>query len=415
MSNPATSAGDTLSHRKDVESFEAVWSTIQEKHWDLKNTPCDWNEVHTRYLPLIQKCKTRKAWREVIRNMIGELGQTHFGLLASEHFESLKELENKLPRGYGITDFVVEAVQGHIMVVGPSDLNEKPTLPRGTEILNIRGVPAASVLSALEEAYKNSHQKELYTTRLLRSFFSGTPGETLPLSVKMPLAEKPETIRVPVIPSNGISQQLGDLPPMRFHFDQKKLDDNVGLIAFNIFLFPLTKQFPSALNNFKDCNGLIIDLRGNGGGIGFLASNLAGYLSNKKGKLGTMISKDSEINFPVLPRPDTWKKPLAIIIDGGSASTSEIFAAGIQDLGIGRIFGTQSAGAALPSFIETLPNGDMFQYAFASYKSVKGRYLEGNGVQPDVASPHTYDMLLHGKDASIEAARTWIHSHGENK
>jgi len=97
-------------------------------------------------------------------------------------------------------------------------------------------------------------------------------------------------------------------------------------------------------------------------------------------------------------------------VDGGSGSTSEIFAGGMKDLKRARIFGTRSAGAALPSVIEKLPNGDGFQYAIANYISEGGKPLEGVGVIPDVEAAPTREALLQGKDPAVEAAVRWIHS-----
>jgi carboxyl-terminal processing protease len=99
---------------------------------------------------------------------------------------------------------------------------------------------------------------------------------------------------------------------------------------------------------------------------------------------------------------------LAVLIDGGSASTSEILAGGLQDLKRARVFGTRSAGAALPSIIIKLPNGDGFQYANANYVSQSGKILEGVGVTPDVVVRHTRRALLSGRDAVVDAAMAWI-------
>jgi carboxyl-terminal processing protease len=99
---------------------------------------------------------------------------------------------------------------------------------------------------------------------------------------------------------------------------------------------------------------------------------------------------------------------VAVLIDSHSASTSEIFAGGLQDLGRARIFGTRSAAAALPSTIELLPNGDGFQHAIATYVSEGGKVLEGNGVIPDVVVELERKNLLQGVDAVLEAALGWI-------
>jgi carboxyl-terminal processing protease len=112
----------------------------------------------------------------------------------------------------------------------------------------------------------------------------------------------------------------------------------------------------------------------------------------------------------IFPRPETYAGPLAILVDEGSASTSEILAGGMQDLKRARIFGTRTAGAALPSDIIRLPNGDGFQFAQASYTSESGNVLEGAGVTPDVVVPQTRDSLLAGHDLVVEAADEWIRS-----
>jgi carboxyl-terminal processing protease len=121
-----------------------------------------------------------------------------------------------------------------------------------------------------------------------------------------------------------------------------------------------------------------------------------------------MKMRDTTLKFVIFPRPKTYNGPLAILIDEGSASTSEILAGGLQDLKRARIFGTRSAGAALPSDIVRLPNGDGFQYAQASYTSESGKVLEGNGVKPDVEVRQTRDALAAGRDLALEAADEWI-------
>ena len=126
-------------------------------------------------------------------------------------------------------------------------------------------------------------------------------------------------------------------------------------------------------------------------------------------KLGTMITRDGSINFVLNPRPEPYTGPVAVLVDELSMSTSEILAGGLKDLGRARIFGTQDAGgAALPSRVDVLPNGDGFQYAFANYISVGGKPLEGLGVIPDVEVIPTRAALLAGRDPAVDAAAEWI-------
>ena len=97
------------------------------------------------------------------------------------------------------------------------------------------------------------------------------------------------------------------------------------------------------------------------------------------------------------------------MIDNTSASTSEVFAAGMQSIGRARVFGQRSMGAVLPSLMDELPNGDVLQHAFADFVvSSTGVRLEGRGVLPDEPIALSREDLLAGRDPTLEAAVEWI-------
>jgi hypothetical protein len=211
-------------------------------------------------------------------------------------------------------------------------------------------------------------------------------------------------------PGVGTLVRFGNLPEMRLVFESHALEDGTGYIRFNEFLDPasIMPKFQAAVKSFSKSPGIILDLRGNPGGIGIMAMGVAGFFVDKEGqKLGEMKTRDTTLKFVIFPRPEVYAGPLAILLDRYSASTTEILAGGLQDLGRARIFGTRSMGAALPSDIIRLPNGDGFQYAQASYTSVNGKTLEGNGVMPDVVVEQNAQT---DHDLVIEAANKWIRS-----
>ena len=154
---------------------------------------------------------------------------------------------------------------------------------------------------------------------------------------------------------------------------------------------------------------MILDLRGNPGGLGLMACGLAGWLIEDEGfELGTMKTKANDMNFSVNPRLDGWVKPVALLIDEGSASTSEIMAQGLRDIGRVRLFGRTTAGAALPSVLVKLPNGDILQYAMADYVSVSGKRMEGVGVEPDEYMEVDPDQIRQFGDPALKKAAYWI-------
>jgi carboxyl-terminal processing protease len=134
------------------------------------------------------------------------------------------------------------------------------------------------------------------------------------------------------------------------------------------------------------------------------------FIDQPDQRLGTMYMRQGPLKFIVNRRVKTYRGPLAILVDGASGSTSEVLAGGMKDLGRARVFGTQTAGAALPSVIDRLPNGDAFQHALADYISEGGRSLEGVGVIPDVEVKLTREALMAGRDPVLEAAIEWVKS-----
>ncbi len=209
--------------------------------------------------------------------------------------------------------------------------------------------------------------------------------------------------------------KFGNLPELPLRATYQRLpNDNVGYFYLSIFLDPpkVMPTYHKAIDDARSADGLIIDLRQNPGGVGIMAIGIGNSLVDKPDlKLGTMIQREGELKFVLNPQAEPYTKPVAILIDDHTGSTAEIFAQGMQDIGRARVFGQRSAGQALPSFIEKLPNGYLFQYAVANYVSTNGKTLEGNGVTPDeiVENPKPDDQ----NDPVVAAAVKWIKSQAE--
>ena len=145
----------------------------------------------------------------------------------------------------------------------------------------------------------------------------------------------------------GVPATFGNLPTFHVQFHSKRVDGTVGYVSLNIFfdLVNVLQQFGEAIEASRDTEGLIIDLRGNPGGIGAMAIAIGGWLVSQPGlKLGTVKTREASLNFALQPRRRSYKAPVAVLVDELSMSTSEILAGGLRDLKRVRIFGTKSPG-----------------------------------------------------------------------
>jgi len=131
---------------------------------------------------------------------------------------------------------------------------------------------------------------------------------------------------------------------------------------------------------------------------------IVGLMETRQTSLGTSRRRSGHLKLAVFPQSQPYIGPVAVLIDGGSGSATEIFAAGLQELRRAVIVGERSAGAVLPSDMVKLPTGAIFQYAFADFRTPSGAMIEGRGVAPDVEVKHTRASLLAGRDAQLEKA-----------
>jgi carboxyl-terminal processing protease len=143
---------------------------------------------------------------------------------------------------------------------------------------------------------------------------------------------------------------------------------------------------------------------------------VAGHFMDEPRTLGIMRSGGEEMRFVANPRRATdtgvsvapFAGDVAVLVDGLSASTSEMFAAAMQALGRARLFGERTAGQALPAMATRLPSGDVLMHVVADFVAPDGRAIEGHGVTPDEVVPLTEADLVAGRDAPLEAAIRWL-------
>jgi carboxyl-terminal processing protease len=391
-----------------LDTFEKVWTTIRDTHWQKNPGGLDWQAIHEEFRPRVAKAANMDEARAAIREMLGRLHQTHFALFPSSVYDAVREDA----AGPGSPGVDLRILDGQAVVTGvdPSSPAERAGVRPGWAIQSVNGRelgPAIRVLTA------DPSVSDLSLTRAALAKLSGPVGGKIGVAFQDG-SNRRLSLDLELAEPRGAPVEFGNLPTQHVWFESKKIGQSV-YIRFNLFLdvTRVMDGFSKAIADCGACDSLVIDLRGNPGGLGAMAMGIAGFLVDRPGlRLGTMYMRGATLNFVINPRRPSFAGPVAVLMDAESASTSEIFAGGLKDLGRAQVFGTRSAAAALPSLIERLPNGDGFQYAIANYISEGGQSLEGLGVRPDVEVKLTRQALLAGHDAVLEAALQWIRRKG---
>lgn len=418
-------AQESLKLEKQLKSFDQVWQTIKDVHWDQELVGEKWDSLRTELRPKIEQAQDTESVREILRQMLKSLGQSHCEIIPRETYEAMEEQGKQ--GGEGISGLTLRWIEDQLVVsqVRPDSPAKNVGVEVGWALQSVtRNVPAEGaeksnpVTRTAEQlilAVKKATQGQIirFETAMglaATSVLTGTIDESLQVDF-LDNTNVPKTVALQLVKGAGIPAKMGNLPLMDIEFQSRLLEDDIGYVAFNAFFDPgrLIKAFQKAVTqDYTQSQGLVIDMRGNIGGMILMTMGTSGWFVDEKGKLGCMKMKDTPLNVVINPRLPRFKRPVAILIDECSISSAEIYAGGLQDIGAAGVFGQRSAGLVLPSNVSRLPNEDGFQYVTADYESASGRVLEGHGVVPDESIVLTREQLKKDTDPVLSAAKKWI-------
>ena len=401
--------GPTDVNEARQSAFNQVWNTINEKHYDPTFGGVDWKRVRTIYEPqALAAGLSDKEFHDVLRRMLGELKLSHFGI----HPPTAEMVAAQT--GRGVTGIDVLMLDG-LPVVNRVD-EGSPAAAAGVKsghiVFQIDGKPWKEVTAQMETTLAarkvTDGARKIYLERTIEAAINGKPDTDLVLDV-LTTEDKPQKFVIARAKFTGeMSPALGNFPPQEVVFESRLLPGNIGYIRFNMWVIPQMAKLRKAVADFGKAQALIIDLRGNPGGVGGMAPGLAGLLFKEKASLGSMKTRGGSMEFIAFPQKDPFNGKVVILTDHGTGSTSEVFAAGMQETGRAVLIGETTAGAVLPSVFEKLATGYLFQYAISDYRSPKNILIEGRGVIPDLEVKQTRASLLAGMDAQLDEAIKFI-------
>ncbi len=389
--------------------FDEVWTTVNDSFYDPTFGGLDWPGVRDELRPKAAAATSTAAARAVVSEMLGRLKRSHFALLPG----SAVAADDLTLRGEATVDGLEFRVLGQDVVI----TCHRPDSTTGGGVETNGSLPGR-VITAIDgrSMVPAPGAPVLLTWRRVNAALHGMEDSVAVIG----LAGGGRVSMTRHIPT-GVPVQFSNLPPMRVRVDsypaKTRNGRSVGVIGFNIWMAQIDQPIAAAVDLFRGADGLVFDLRGNPGGLAGMISGVAGHILDSADLLGTMRMRQvPQLKFAANPRTSTsdgrvvtpYRGPVAILVDEMTASASECFAGGLQDLGRARIFGRTSMGQALPASTKRLANGDVLEYAVGDFVTSKGRSLEGTGVVPDEIQPLSIASLAAGHDDPLRAALAWI-------
>jgi carboxyl-terminal processing protease len=398
-----------------VETFDRAWEIVRDSHFDETLNGVDWEAVAAELRPRAAAASSPGELRSVLREMLGRLGQSHFAVIPATADGAGRSGDLSGNPGLDVRlvgrDVVVSGVERG---GGAAAAGVRP----GWIVRRIGDEPVAALLDPLLDTLE-PRLLQVEAWRIAQSHLRGPSGSAARI-VFEDGAGRAVQLQVPRRTESGHPVTVGTLPTMFVRVDAHPTATpggrSVGVVGFNVWMAAVDPLFQEAVDEHRGADGIIIDLRGNPGGLAAMLMGISGHFIDERRALGVMKTRDHELRFVVNPRRvnrqgervTPFAGPVAILIDGLSGSASECFTGGMQSLGRVRVFGETSMGQALPALFSRLPNGDVLIHAYGDFVTADGTRLEGRGVIPDDVIPLTREDLLAGRDAVLEAALAWI-------
>jgi len=404
-SEPAAKQRLTAKDRKEV--FEKVWKEIHDHYYDASYNGVDWNEVRRRYAPLVEATRKDQDFYALMSQMTSELHDAHTRFNSPEQWKNFRRQQG-VTVGFSVDDMDTKTVVTNVI---PGTDAARAGIEPGMVVLRVDDTPVADRIAEVEKKRQPSSSERATRWFIYNRVFAG-PADT---PVKVTLQRGDGSL----LEANVRRQIYSATPEVTTHV----LPSGNVYIRFDGFQRPITKEFRQALQKFRDAPGLIVDLRRNGGGDLAVLLPIAGYFYGKK----TLFAKDSTrtgkplssyvglFKLPLQlyvgrPGEQIYSGPVVILVDAHSASSSEVFAAGMQDTLRAKVIGSQSCGCVLGiAKPRVMKGGGVLEMSEVLWFSPKGRKLEGTGIIPDkIVVPSVVDLQRRRDPVLAEADKSLV-------
>jgi len=370
------------------EMFLDAWRLERDYFYDRHMHGVDWKRVRDRYLPLVDRVSDREELNDLIAQMVGELSALHIFVVGGDARKpsdqvDIASLGALLRRDEQAGGYVVQ----HIYAYDPDLPNEAPPLARPDSLVRegevITSIDGDDLLGVTDE----------------RALLRGKAGRKVMLGIKSTSGQTREVLVTPVS-----AQEDGNIRYKEWEYTRRlKVEadskGHIGYVHLRAMGADDIAQWAREYYPVFDREGLIIDVRHNGGG------NIDSWL------LGKLLRRawfywQPRVGNPVWNMQYAFRGHLLVLCDEETGSDGEAFAEGFRRLGLGKVIGTRTWGGEVwLSFSNRLADSGIASAAEVGVYGPEGKWLiEGHGVDPDAVVDNPPHRAFTGGDAQLDAA-----------
>lgn len=373
-------------------NFDRLWAAMDKAYPYFAEKDVAWEAVGARYRPQAAAAVSDEAYAAVIEAMLAELDDAHThvsGAYApSCTFGSVREIE------------------GQAVVIRAGEAGAEVGLAPGAVVTAVGGQPTAQriadILATQEPASTPWQARYWAFGGLLRV----PQGETLSLTFATAAGESREAALTCTPERAAVG---GDI------VSSERLPNGIGVIRIAIFSGnseTLVQQFDAALDELMDAPGLILDLRGNGGGNANTGNRMIGRFFAEPVVYGydsfpyarPQLFWSHTVPYDVAPRGPRYTGPVVVLTNEGVMSSAENVLVGLVDSGRAQTVGRTTGGASGFPVLFNVTDDLRVQFSTADFRRLDGTPIEGVGIAPDVPVTWTVDDVRQGRDPDVDAA-----------
>lgn len=358
-------------HVSSQKLFDNVWLTVKNNYYDASLNHQTWARWKDHYRG---KIKTDEDAKVAIDSMLASLDDPYSKYMdKSEYGEQNTSIEQKIT-GIGVN---IASISGKVQIINV-----------------VEGTPAqASNLQAGDVIVD----------------IDGKDVKGLSLAEVATLVKGPENSIVNITIMRDKDKFLKKVmrKEIKIKTVKSSMDKNIGYIQISSFLGASTPHdFIDAVERTKDAEGLILDLRGNTGGLLPNAVFIANMFISD-GNLVSIVGRDN-YRFDIEAENIDFHldKPMIVLVDGSSASASEILSGALKDYKKAKLLGTRTFGKGMVQKIVPLPNETGLNLTIAKYLTPNGDDINKKGITPDIEVTLTLEDVKNRHDVQLETAKT---------
>lgn len=405
----ATPWREELGEDERVAGLSRLWSEARFNFVNFDKVPdLDWDALYIATLPKVRAARSTTDYYRELAVFMAQLHDGHSGVWPAM---------DRLDTVYARPGLETRLVEGRVMVdsVGDSRLAAMG-ITRGWEVVTVQGEPvrtyAEREVAPLQPA---STDQDRLSRTYERALLAGDLGSAVEVGFRDPRGRT----RTLTLPRIGLKQQLALGP--QGSFEWRMLPGNIAWVQLRSFNDDsAAKAFEAAFDELAKADGLILDVRENGGGNSGVGYRILSTLTDRDFQGSAWMTRDYRPAYRAWGRPEgrfrgepstvapsgarLYGKPVIVLTSPRTYSAAEDFSVAFDAMGRGRLVGEPTGGSTGQPLLFPLPGGGQGRICTKRDTYPDGKEFVGVGVQPDVRIAPTLADLAAGRDTVLERA-----------